>query len=133
MILQLEIDGKFYGNIILDERHAEAHRPVCSRAFFCPWCVRIWARAWSPGLYCDPTIYPCRNCRKLDGSANPPGSIWVSWDPVWLNALPREVILREFDLHLTQWEKDHETRLQDPSPYATAVQWHPESGDLRSV
>lgn len=72
-----------------------------SLAYFCPKCARIWARCKIEGEPWMVTTVACSNCGKFS-LISIPGSLWRALDNDFNYALPREVLLREFELHL-QW------------------------------
>lgn len=86
--------------------------PVRGMVWVCPRCRMLWLMYESPGLY---TIHaaPCEDCPEAASEViRPvPGSLINDWtglggiDEDLLDALPLELVKREFELTLTAWEK----------------------------
>lgn len=72
-------------------------------AFFCPQCGEVWAIAPIPER--DFQVWT-RPCRRHTYPLSLPGSLWLSWDEDFNDALPEGVVRREFELHLTAAEKE---------------------------
>lgn len=81
---------------LIDFRTRAAPRGV---AFFCPSCGRIWATAQVVGEKWYSVAASCANCDAID-ILNVPGSLWIQLNKDFNEALPREILLREFDLAL---------------------------------
>lgn len=90
-----------------------------SLAYFCPKCARIWARCKIEGEPWMVTTVACLGCGKLS-LISIPGSLWRALDPDFNDALPREVLLREFKLHLQWYDKyfksEEECQISIPLP-----------------
>lgn len=85
-------------------------RPFDSMAFFCSECGEVWARVHVPGRYYVPMSVDCEK-HAARSPFHFPGSLWISWLPEYLACLPREVLLREFNLHLQHFESySHDSR-----------------------
>ena len=76
---------------------AAGQRPI-SYACFCPVCAEVWARAVIFNEKFFVFHIPCKK-HAYDG-ISVPGSLWPVGDADFLNALPREVLVRELLLHL---------------------------------
>ena len=91
------------------ERHhsfkESTHVPV-SHVLVCPACTRIWAMLQLPeDRFCWPRAVFCGCISHTDEWHPVPGSLlveegWGVIDDSLLNALPPELVKREFDLHL---------------------------------
>ena len=85
--------------------HNEVRAPL-SYAWFCPNCGRIWAKAEVNGQPYMVMTQPC----DLELPTNyfiVPGSIWLTLRPEYLQSLSREVLEREFQLHLNHYDRYH--------------------------
>jgi len=82
--------------------------PPDGHAFFCPHCSTLWAVCAIEGRPSFPLV---RNCRKhsFTSPLGPGGSVWLSWDQEFVEALPIAVLRRELELH-ADW---HERRTAD--------------------
>lgn len=105
--MTLIVNGKLLGSneIGLFRVHAEFHPPCCF-AFMCPVCGEIWARS----IVTDESgnvqrwmafHIPCEQ-HHCDGQ-KPSGSIFMSWEPEFIEALPLPALIREFKLHLKEY------------------------------
>ena len=80
--------------------------PPLSAMFFCAMCGEVYAKCpvvFEDGTHSQWQSYRrvCAKCGKNSSvGEDPSGSLWLSWDRDFLNALPLEVMLREFELHL---------------------------------
>lgn len=86
-----------------------ASTQVYSYAFLCPRCGELWARCPTSEPE-TPWHFIAKECRK-HGRANVEaagGSIWLSWEPEFLEAFTDAVLRWEFDRHLETWERIHE-------------------------
>ncbi len=75
-------------------------QPPWARAWFCPLCGEVWARAAIEGqpygvysLSCD------KHPSQWEHSVN--GSIWIDHDRDYIESLPPYALRRELLLHLT--------------------------------
>jgi hypothetical protein len=85
--------------------HNEVQEP-CSFAWFCPVCGRIWAKAVVEGQRFMVVTQPC-DLEPVDNYYIVPGSLWLTLRPEYTKSLPREVLLREFQLHLAHYDRYH--------------------------
>lgn len=86
-------------------------------AFFCPLCAETWALCPVEGQPTLPHISPCDKHRQGDklgdwnhGSIAPyqvPGSLMLSYEQTWNDALPLAVLVREFHLHYNLHKEQH--------------------------
>lgn len=76
--------------------------PQNSHAFVCPVCGVRWASAAVPSTLWAFWVVSCPKCPEVNGLL--PGSLWLPWEKALLAALPRDLLLREFDLHLKAQE-----------------------------
>lgn len=81
-----------------------------SLAFFCPECGEVWARALVDGVTFSIEYARCAKHPHPD-LASPvgfpthfPGSLWKDHQHQFTNALPPEVLQREFLIHLNYLE-----------------------------
>ena len=96
------IEGRGYTPCQRGPRTVTQQRPV-SFAFFCPVCAEVWARAGIPDERFFAFHVPCRK-HTYDG-VKVPGSLYACGDVDFLKALPADVLLREFLLHLDYAER----------------------------
>ncbi len=85
--------------------HNEVRAPL-SYAWFCPKCGRIWAKAAVEGQEFMVMTQPC-DLETADNYFIVPGSLWLTLRPEYIQSLPREVLLREFQLHLNHYDRHH--------------------------
>lgn len=106
----------------MDGREWDVDRPefyggysVRSRALVCPMCLETWATMRvleGPHHIYDVCTTPCETCiRAAHHILHPvPGSLiddWRglgTWDDDLLDALPAELVKREFELTMKAWE-----------------------------
>ena len=93
------IEGKHYGSGPR-KTHGRYLGDPRGTAFFCPKCGNLWAHCPVIGQEFDLCCRTyCSKCGK-DDILGPAGSIWISTDDDYIKALPRAVLLREFELAL---------------------------------
>jgi hypothetical protein len=79
-------------------------------AFFCPHpsCGRVWALAPVAGRDFQTWTRLCGRHARTDAgrgtTLGPAGSLWLTWDEGWQNALPLDVLRREVELHCNMIE-----------------------------
>lgn len=104
--IHFEVKDRAYGESVRD--FTAVHGRSCipaSYAFFCPHCGEIWARARVSGG--DRWMAMTKECEKHTSQLwfDPAGSIWIGYDLAYVASLPHEVLVREFELHLTAVER----------------------------
>lgn len=83
-----------------------------SDLYMCPVCGEVHARlpVSRPDGSTTHWMAWARVCRRCVGKSQwesePGGSLWRSWDREFLEALPPEILLREFQLHYTHIYKE---------------------------
>lgn len=101
------IEGKLLGETVREKVDWNGQwAPPVSALFFCAVCGEVFAKC--PVVLEDGTNSQWQSYRKVCArhggdrvlGEDPPGSLWLSWDRDFLKALPLEVMLREFELHL---------------------------------
>lgn len=97
-LAHIEIEGEDYGTMLVegDIRHGHEIAPAGS-AYFCPSCARVWARVLVEGNRTIPWCVCCAAC-AAPWHVEQPGSVMKLWDRAFNEALPRKVLLREFEL-----------------------------------
>jgi len=86
--------------------HSEVQAPY-SFAWFCPECGRIWAKAVVDGAHFMVANQPCEQHKGLPNYFIVPGSLWLSLRPEFIQSLSREVLEREFRIHLAHYDRYH--------------------------
>ena len=96
-------EGRYLGSV---ERRFDLTKGVAplSYAFFCHACGDVFAKAPIPNR---PWQYWSRTCRKCPGSETLgiPGSLWLSWDTEYTDALPAPVLQWELERELEFFDK----------------------------
>lgn len=112
------IRGKYYGSAERQPvyHHAERCNPT-GLAFFCPFCGEVWALCPVEGQPFNSYNSPCEKHKRTDelGSSSlgritrleVPGSLLLPFDPEWNDALPRELLAREFLIHFNHQSENH--------------------------
>ena len=88
--------------------HNEIQAPN-SYAFFCPNCGRVWAKADAGNGQASTWVVQTHPC-DLEPTTNyfqVPGSIWLPLRPEYIQSLSRQVLEREFQLHLNHYDRYH--------------------------
>jgi hypothetical protein len=103
---EVQIEDWSYGTMQLegDFRHGE-WAPPCSLAYFCPHCGRVWAKI---SVVSRPYFVWCVCCERCAGVSHlleVAGSLWLSWDRTFNEALPTSVLRREFEIHCKHADK----------------------------
>jgi hypothetical protein len=98
------IEGKYFGSAVrrTEERARRMKLPPESIAWFCTTCGEVWARMVADNAEFRVYSAPCPKHPRF--RSIPAGSIWLPWDAQHNEALPPEVIRREFDIHLAHWD-----------------------------
>lgn len=100
---QFFVEGRYLGEAPRSLIFAqETPQPPIGYVFFCPVCGELWAVC--PVVKANGSLRGffawTRLCRKHPPSGNQiPGSIWITWEEDFIKAFPRDVLLREFELH----------------------------------
>lgn len=92
--------------------HNERRRPM-SGLYFCSECGEVWAKC--PVVGDDGVASPwqsyrtlCRKCFHYSKTMfQVPGSLTLSWDKDFMQALPMPVLAWELDRHLDHYERVH--------------------------
>ena len=81
-----------------------------SALFFCRHCGEVFAKC--PIITPEGRVMPwqsfarcCEKCRP-PGLSEWPGSLWLSWDEEFCEALPMPVLQQELQRHLDCWERN---------------------------
>ena len=94
------LEGAYMGEALRDRHfvHTSSEYPR-GYGFFCPTCCRVWATAPTESVSSIALHMACLKCPPwLAGT--PPGSLWVSLDEGFNEALPDSLLRRELDIHL---------------------------------
>lgn len=102
--------GEWLGETPFDPgEHPELRWPRNGWAFYCPYCVDIWARIIM--FRSDDKMQPCEvvtaACAKHPDSWNIPGSLLVGKLEGLLPLLPAAVAEREFQITLAWWDREN--------------------------
>lgn len=103
MLQHFIIEGRYLGSAERLFSLTRGASPL-SYGFFCHHCGEVFAkcpiegRAWQ---------YWSRTCAKCPGGGTlgEPGSIWLSWDEEFVDALPQPVLLHEFKRLLIEYDR----------------------------
>jgi hypothetical protein len=71
-----------------------------SHAYLCPHCGNVWARVAIEGRRWIAVHVVCEPCKPHAISLDAPGSLMLPMQYSWNAAIPRELLLREFNLAL---------------------------------
>lgn len=99
------VGSTFMGNGQRDMLDHEPKRsPPLSTAFFCPKCGEVWARTVIPGQAYMVYALLCER-HTLDWPWQVPGSIWLACEAQHNASLSREMLEREFAIHLAHYDR----------------------------
>lgn len=85
--------------------HGDLQAPV-GVAFFCPECSVIWACCPVSGEPTYPLLRPCEQHSRTFYDHG--GSLWLSWDKPFNQALPPAILRRETALAIAHFERYHD-------------------------
>jgi hypothetical protein len=89
--------------------HGEAQQPW-PYVVFCSECGEIWARMPVDGSEREWGVLG-RHCEAHSHfSREVPGSLIADWEPEFFKSFSREMIEREFKLHMNYWERQNGQR-----------------------
>lgn len=107
--VDLFVEDKYFGTIFRGPRmsDATAFRPD-SILHYCFRCGTVFARFIVQDQSGTPSRFLAMAgcCRKCDSDFlyRVPGSIWLGYDPYFMDLLPPELLRQELLLHLNHWE-----------------------------
>lgn len=106
------IDGKFFSEGPFRFTSIPS-RPARSGLYFCSVCGEVYGRVILMDNAGNPMPYIawagiCSTCPPPSFLHSLPGSIWRGWDEDYTKSLPLELLQREFNLHLKDWEKHND-------------------------
>lgn len=94
----MQIEGEF--------RRGE-FAPPSGYAYFCSTCGRVWARVVVTARPFSVWSLTCEKCPRSH-SLEVAGSLFLSWERPFNDSLPREVLLREFEIGYENWKREEE-------------------------
>lgn len=93
------IHGKLLATSVARPRfYAEQRGNPMGFAFFCPTCCELWATCPVDGQKSQVWAIPCEQ-HQHDGCPVP-GSLYLSWEPEFMQEMPAAVWQRELAVHL---------------------------------
>lgn len=106
MLAEFIVNGEVIarGNVSHDDVHGQPFPPD-SFAYVCPFCGDVWAKVKVEGRPFVSWLISCE-------SHPPPyagvvaGSLWLGWDRAFNLCLPREVLVREVEMHIKHFERE---------------------------
>lgn len=97
-----------FGGFSYDSGRTDLCWHRCSYAFFCPHCGEVWGRIVAANSAGEQQRFRVREvaCAQHADYWNIPGSLLTDHLENLLKDLPPEAIVREFEVHLTNAEKE---------------------------
>lgn len=107
-----EVEGKPCGEAEFEAFESQGKwREPNSHAFVCPVCASVWAKIIVEGK--DYLVWRTNCPKHLSKSFyDPAGTLWMPLEVGVVDKMPRECLLREFQLHLENAERHGQLRTE---------------------
>lgn len=103
-----EIEGDFV--------HGQLREPY-GQLWVCPQCGDLWAKATIQGRPYEVWAKSC-GCTPPTHYYAFPGSMILEWDHKLMQAMPRDMLLREVIIHCDNWKRFNNGTSEQDSPVA---------------